>query len=105
MQMRGGMNEVLRQAARLQRKIEETKAAFSSQTLEVTGANDKVKVTASLAREVVRIEIDPAFLAEDREFALDAAVGTINAALKKASDAMEAELNKVTGGVKIPGVL
>lgn len=105
MQIRGGMNEILRQASRMQRKIEEAKAAVKDQTVEALGANDQVKVTANLGRELVRIEIDPQLLADDRDLALDALVATANAALKLANEKMEAELNKVTGGMKIPGML
>jgi DNA-binding protein YbaB len=104
MQLRGGMNEVMRQAARLQRKIDDTRKEAHDRTLEVSGANEKVKVTANYGREVVRIDVDPEFLAGDRELALDAIAATCNAALKAASDAMEKEINKATGGIKIPGL-
>ena len=94
----------MRQASRLQRKIEETRLAVRDQTVEATGAGDKVKVTANYAREIVRIDIDPEFLAADRDFTLDAAVGACNNALKAASVAMDAEIEKATGGLKIPGI-
>jgi DNA-binding protein YbaB len=42
MQFRGGMSELLRQASRMQRKIEDAKTAFKAQTFETTGANDKI---------------------------------------------------------------
>ena len=67
---------------------------------------DKIKVTATYARKVSRIEIDPAFLAaEGPELALDGACAAVNAALDAADKAMEAEIAKVTGGLKIPGVV
>jgi DNA-binding protein YbaB len=55
---------------------------------------------------VSRIEIDPEFLkSEGTEMALDAVVAAVNSALEQAEKAMEGELEKVTGGVKIPGVV
>ena len=104
MQFRGGISELMKQASRLQRRVDDARTANQDRTVEATGANDKVKVTASYARALVRIEIDPELYASDRELALDAVVGAANAALKMASDAMDKEIEKATGGLKIPGV-
>ncbi len=106
MQFRGGMSELMRQASRMQRKIEEAKVKFKEQTFEVAGANDKIKVVANGARDVVSISIDPEFLkSEDLGMVQDALVGVVNAALAKSSEQLEAHMNQVTGGVKIPGVV
>src|SRR3954447_13072024 len=104
MQFRGGMCELLRQASRMQRKIEEAKTAFKENTFEVSGANEKIKVVANGAREIVSIHIDPEFLkSEDLGLVQDALVGVVNAALTKSNEQLEAHMNQVTGGVKIPG--
>lgn len=104
-QFRGGINELMKQATWLQRKVEECQKAHKDRTVTVTGAGDLVKVTATLGRELKRIEVDPDFLASDREFALDAVVGAVNNALAAASQAMDQEITKVTGGLKLPGVI
>ncbi len=106
MQFRGGMNELMRQAARMQRKIEETKKAFGDKEIVATAVGDKVKVTVTFGRKVSRIEIDPEFLkAEGIELALDAVCAAVNSGVEQADKAMEAEVEKITGGVKIPGVV
>jgi DNA-binding YbaB/EbfC family protein len=106
MQIRGGLNELMRQAARVQRKIEEKKIEVGDREVTATAVGDKVKVTATYARKVSRIEIDPEFLkAEGTEMALDGVCAAVNAALEAADKAMEVEIGKVTGGVKIPGVV
>ncbi len=104
-QFRGGMNELMRQAARLQRKIDDTKKAHADKEVTSTAVGDKVKATASYAGKLTRVEIDPEFLkSEGLELALDGVVAAANAALEEAEKAMNAELEKVTGGVKIPGI-
>ena len=103
-QFRGGINELMKQAAWLQRKVEEAQKNHKERTITVAGANDKVKVTASLARALVRIDIDPELYASDRELALDAAVAAANVALVQAAEEMDKEIAKVTGGAKIPGI-
>jgi DNA-binding YbaB/EbfC family protein len=106
MQFRGGMNELMRQAARMQRKIEQTKKEFQDREVVSTAVGDKVKVTVTYGRKVSRIDIDPEFLkSEGLELALDAVVAAVNAGVEQADKAMEAEVEKVTGGVKIPGVV
>jgi DNA-binding YbaB/EbfC family protein len=105
MSFRGGMNELMRQAARLQRKVEAAKKEAESKEVVVSSAGDRVKVTATYGGRVQRIEIDPAFVqSEGLELALDAACAAVNSALEQAEKAMEAEVDKVTGGVKIPGL-
>ncbi len=106
MQIRGGLNELMRQAARVQRKIEDKKAELADREVTATAVGEKVKVTATYARKIARIEVDPEFLkAEGAELAMDGVCAGVNAALEAAEKAMEAEISKVTGGMKIPGVV
>lgn len=104
-QFRGGMNELMRQAARMQRKIEQVKKEHGDKEVVSTAVGDKVKATVTYAGKLSRIEIDPEFLkSEGIELALDGACAAVNSAMELAEKAMEAELEKVTGGVKIPGM-
>jgi DNA-binding YbaB/EbfC family protein len=106
MQFRGGMNELMRQAARMQRKIDQAKDELKDRELVVEGLGGKVKVVVTLGRSIKRIEIDKATLAaEDSDLVLDGVCAAINQALEKAESEMKAELEKVTGGVKIPGLM
>jgi len=99
------MNELMRQAARLQRKVEDRKKELADKEIVATSVGDKVKATVTYAGKVARIEIDPEFLAsEGLELALDGVVAAVNSGIEQADKAMEAELEKVTGGVKIPGM-
>jgi DNA-binding YbaB/EbfC family protein len=104
-QFRGGMNELMRQAARLQRKVEQTKKEVGDREIVATAVGDKVKATVSYAGKVTKIEIDPEFLkSEGTELALDGVVAAVNSGLEQAEKAMDAEIQKITGGAKIPGL-
>jgi DNA-binding protein YbaB len=106
MQIRGGLNELMRQAARVQRKIEEKKAEVGGCEVTASAVGGKVQVTATYGRKITRIVVDPEFLkAEGVELALDGVCAGVNAALEAAEKAMEAEITKITGGVKIPGAV
>ncbi len=106
MQFRGGMNELMRQAARMQRKIDQAKGELKTRELSVEGMGGKVKVTVTLGRTLKQIEIDKELMkTEDVDLVLDGVCAAINQAIEQADKQMEAELDKVTGGVKIPGVV
>ncbi|HEY8086282.1 MAG TPA: YbaB/EbfC family nucleoid-associated protein [Polyangiaceae bacterium] len=106
MQFRGGMNELMRQAARMQRKIDEAKSKLKDQELTVDGLGGKVKVVVTLGRAVKRIDIDKETLkTEDIDLVLDGVCAAINQAIEQADKQMETELEKITGGVKIPGMV
>jgi hypothetical protein len=106
MQFRGGMNELMRQAARMQRRIDEAKSALKDRELTVETLGGKVKVTVTLGRSVKHIDIDKAaLLAEDADLVLDGVCAAINQGIEQADKQMEAELEKITGGVKIPGMV
>jgi hypothetical protein len=105
MNFRGGMNELMRQAARMQRKIEQAKSELKDKEVTSTAVGDKVKATVTYGRKVTKIEIDPEFLkSEGIDLALDGVCAAINTGLEQADKAMETELDKITGGVKIPGL-
>ncbi|MDB4944082.1 MAG: hypothetical protein JWP97_3616 [Labilithrix sp.] len=103
--MNGGMNELMRQAARMQRKMEQIRKESGDKEVSASAVGDKVKATVTLNGKVSRIDIDPEFLqSEGIELALDSACAAINTALEQAEKVMEAELAKVTGGIKLPGM-
>jgi nucleoid-associated protein EbfC len=104
-QFRGGMGELMRQASRLQRKIELRKKELGEAVVEAGAGNDQVKVKVNGAKELVGIEIAPELLkGEDLSMVQDLIVAAVNAGLKKSGEMVDAELEKVTGGMKIPGV-
>src|SRR5512147_1058215 len=105
MQFRGGMNELMKQASRMQRKIELRKAELKETEFSATSGNDRVKVTVNGGLEVVRVVIDPALIADEGlELTQDLVAAAVNAALKNARDGVDAELEKITGGLRIPGL-
>lgn len=102
---RGGMSELMRQASRLQRKIEQRKQELKSETVEASAGNDQVKAVVNGGRELVSITIAPELLkTEDLTMVQDLIVAAVNAANEKAAKLVDAELEKVAGGLRIPGL-
>jgi hypothetical protein len=106
MKFRGGMSELMRQASRLQRKVAVRKEELKTSTVEAGAGNDKVKVVVNGAHELVSLSLDPALLKEeDLGMIQDLVVAAVNAGLVKSHEMVEAEIEKVTGGVSIPGLV
>jgi DNA-binding YbaB/EbfC family protein len=99
------MNELMRQASRMQRKIEKRREELKEESFEAAAGNDKVKVVVNGAGDLVSVAIDPSVIAEEGlEMAQDLVVAAANAALVKARETVDAEIEKTTGGLKLPGM-
>ncbi|MCG8557401.1 MAG: YbaB/EbfC family nucleoid-associated protein [Proteobacteria bacterium] len=105
MTFRGGVAELMRQAHRMQRRIERRKEELKAQTVEASSGNDRITVCVNGGQELVRVRIEPALL-EQEELSMieDLLVAAANAALKKSQEMVDAEIETVTGGLKIPGL-
>ena len=105
MKFRGGMSELMRQASRLQRKVSVRKEELKEETVEASAGNDQVKVVVNGAQQLVSITIKPELLkSEDLSMVQDLVVAAVNAGIAKSLEMVEAEIEKVTGGVQIPGL-
>lgn len=94
----GGMNEMVRQAARMQRKIDQAKEEIKSVEVTSSAAGDKVKVVVTCEGKVKQMILDPTFLQEEGlEMALDALTAATNAALAEADRKVDEHINKATG--------
>ncbi len=105
MQFRGGISELMRQAARMQRKIDERKAQIKEEEVIGKAAGDSVKVIVTCEGKLRQIIVDPEFVkAEGLELVFDAVVAASNSALEEADKRVDEEINKITGGLKLPGL-
>lgn len=105
MNFRGGMGELMRQAGRIQRKVEQRREELKVESFEASAGNGKVIAVANGVPELADVRIDPELLQqEDLEMVQDLVVAAANAALTKAREHVDAEIEKITGGLSIPGL-
>ena len=75
-------------------------------TFEASAGGGMVKATATGEMAITDITIDPeAVDPEDVEMLQDMVVAAVNEALRAASEAANARMNAVMGGMKIPGLM
>ena len=99
------MNEMMRQAARMQRRIQQIHEEMKVKTWTAKVVGDKVTAVVTGERKVSSIVVDPEFFtSEDREMVLDSIAAAVNAAQEMAEKDIEAAVSQATGGLKIPGI-
>jgi nucleoid-associated protein EbfC len=96
------INYFIRQANKLTEKIEQRKKELADEMIEGT-AGGLVTATVNGVQELKTVRLDPKAL-EDRAMLEDMVVAAINQAMEKSRTKMKEELEKVSGGVKIPGL-
>ena len=96
------INYFIRQANKLTEKIEQRKKEPAEELIEGT-AGGLVTATVNGVQELKTVRLDPKAL-EDRAMLEDMVVAAINQAMEKSRAKMKEEMEKVSGGVKIPGL-
>ncbi len=90
----------MKQAAKMQRQMQEAQAQMADQIVEASSGGGAVKVTASCDGAVKSIKIDPeAVDTEDISMLEDMVLGAVNQALDKGRETQAAEMGKLTGGM------
>lgn len=100
-----GMNEMIRQAQVMQRKMSEKQEELKAKTVEASSGGGMVTVIVTGGQEVVGVNIEESVMeAGDVEMLQDLVMTAANEALKKSKEMMEKELSSITGGLNIPGM-
>jgi nucleoid-associated protein EbfC len=100
------IGKLMKQAARIQRQMEETQTSLAAQTVEGTSGGGVVKVVAKCDGTIASIKIDPqAVNAAETQLLEDMILAAANTALSKAREISNAEMGKVTSGFNIPGLM
>lgn len=97
------MKNLMKQAQKMQADMAKVQAELGDKVVEATAGGGAVKVIANGHREIQEIVIDPAAVdPEDVEMLQDLVLVAVNEALKKAEELAAQEMNRVTGGLKMP---
>ena len=101
----GNMNQMIKQAKKLQEEMAKTQAEVQARVFEGSAGGGAVTVKINGRQEVLEINIKPEVVdPEDIEMLQDIIMTAVNDAIKQSQDAVSAEMSKVTGGLNIPGL-
>ena len=99
------MQEVMRQAKRMQKQMEEARAQAGDKTVEGSAGGGMVVVTANGRSEILSVKIEKEVVdPEEIDMLQDLIVAATNQAVTRANEMMQQELGKVTAGLPLPGI-
>ncbi len=105
MGMGGNMQQLARQAQKLQQQMTEKQAELEAREFEASAGGGMVTAKVTGKKQLVELVIKPeAVDPEDVELLQDMVVAAINEALRQADETVEREMGKLTGGLGIPGL-
>ncbi|MBQ9123185.1 MAG: YbaB/EbfC family nucleoid-associated protein [Lachnospiraceae bacterium] len=98
--MPGNMNNLMKQAQRMQRQMEESQRELETKEFTAAAGGGAVQVTVSGKKEILKVVlaeevVDP----DDIEMLQDLIIAATNEAMKQADDANAAMMSKMTGGM------
>ena len=100
-----GMNELVRQAQIMQKKMAKLQEDLELRTVEGTAGGGMVVAVVSGANELKELRIDKTVVdPSDVDMLQDLILAAVNDGVKKAKAMMEAEMGQITGGIKVPGL-
>lgn len=99
-----GVGKLLKQAQKMQQKMEEAQALLSEEIIEVSGGGGAVSIKISGQGEFKDLKLDPEFLEEDAEFVSEAILQAIVDATEQAKKKNDEAMSGLTGGMQMPGL-
>jgi DNA-binding YbaB/EbfC family protein len=100
------MNNLMKQAQQMQKRMLDIQEELATRTVEATVGGGMVTAIANGQQELVSLTISPEVVdPDDIEMLEDLIVAAVNEARHQAQELMTQEMSKLTGGVKIPGLM
>lgn len=100
------IGNIMKQAQKVQERIAEVQRDLINKKVEASSGGGMVTVTANGRQEILSVKIDPSVVSmQDVEMLEDLVLAAVNEALRKSQEIITEEMSKVTGGLKIPGLM
>ena len=101
----GNMQQLARQAAKLQQQLQDAQEQLAAREYEAAAGGGMVTARGNGKHELLSLAIKPeAVDPDDVEMLSDMVVAAVNAAMKAAEEDSEKTMGKLTGGINMPGL-
>ena len=95
----GNMNNLMKQAQKMQRQMEQAQAALETEEVTAAASGGAVEVTVSGKKEVTKVHIDPEVIdPDDVEMLEDLIMAATNEALRQIEAKAQSSMSAITGG-------
>jgi hypothetical protein len=100
------IGKLMKQAARIQRQIEEVQSQLNSRTVDATSGGGAVKIVARCDGTLASIAINPqAINPAEPQLLEDLILTAANQALTRAKEIYNEEMGRLTAGMNLPGMM
>jgi hypothetical protein len=100
------IGKIMKQAQQLQEKMARLQEELASKTVEASSGGGMVVATVNGKFELVALRIEKdAVNPEDVEMLQDLVVAAVNEGIRRAQEMVSGEMSKLTGGLRIPGLM
>ena len=103
--MPGNMNQILKQAQKMQDNMQKMQQELEAKEFEVSVGGGAVTVKVNGKKELLDINMKPEVVdPDDIEMLQDLVISVVNEALRKVDEAQSSQMSKMAGGMNIPGL-
>ncbi len=100
-----GFGNLMKEAQKLQAQMEALQAEVAKRKVEATAGGGMVTVEANGKQELTAIKIEREVInPDDAQMLEDLVLAACNEALRKSKEMVQAEVGKLSAGLKIPGL-
>lgn len=99
-----GLGKLVKQAEKMKRSIDALQTQLEAKEIDVSAAGGAVKIKINGSGKFLGLTLDPEFLKEDPKVVGDTILSAVQDAAKQAKDYNEAEMQKITGALQMPGL-
>ncbi len=100
-----GLQDLLKQAQKMQKKMVESQEALAQKTVEASAGGGMVNVVMNGNQELISLKIEKEVVdPDDVEMLEDLIIAAVEEARQKIKEIVEKEMFGLTGGMKIPGL-
>ncbi|MCZ6673413.1 MAG: YbaB/EbfC family nucleoid-associated protein [Verrucomicrobia bacterium] len=100
-----GVGKLLKQAQKMQKKIEALEAELATTTIDVSSGGGAISITIAVSGDIKAIQLDPEFIKEEKSFVEETLVTGVQEAIDAARKAKEEAMGEVTAGIQMPGFM
>ena len=101
-----GMGGLMQQAQEMQAKLAKIQEELANKTVDAAAGGGMVRVTVNGQFMLASIKVDRSVIDPDEvEMLEDLVRAAVNEGLRRAREMASEEMSKLTGGVKIPGLI
>lgn len=101
-----GMGNMMKQAQQLQTRMLKLQEELAGRTVESAVGGGMIRVVANGRQQIVSVRIEKEVVdPNDVEMLQDLILAAVNDALAKSQEMVSSEMSKLTGGLKMPGLI